>query len=92
MVGPIPAMVESRKTNAKSLAAGHCFVIFLGVWLYLMNVLNTATVRQVCGQPDRSDPRRQQGRGILGVVDGFPRNFEKDDDIAWRKNLLRQIG
>jgi uncharacterized protein len=35
----------------------------------------------------------QQGRGILGVVDGFPpTGIEGDDDIAWRKNLLRQIG
>ena len=34
-----------------------------------------------------------QGRGILGVVDGFPpKGIEGDDDITWRKNLLRQIG
>jgi len=34
-----------------------------------------------------------QGRGILGVVDGFsPKGVEKDEDIAWRKDLLRKIG
>ena len=34
-----------------------------------------------------------QGRGILGVVDGAsPKGVEAKADIAWRKNLLRQIG
>jgi adenosine/AMP kinase len=35
----------------------------------------------------------EQGRGILGVVDGFPpRGVESEAGIAWRHNLLRQIG
>jgi len=34
-----------------------------------------------------------QGRGILGVVDGSsPKGVEGEDDIAWRKGFLRQIG
>jgi len=34
-----------------------------------------------------------QGRGILGVVDGSsPKSVEGEDDIAWRKGFLRQIG
>ena len=34
-----------------------------------------------------------QGRGILGVVDGAsPKGVETEADVAWRKNLLRQIG
>ena len=34
-----------------------------------------------------------QGRGVLGVVDGFsPKGVEGADDVAWRKNFLRQIG
>ena len=34
-----------------------------------------------------------QGRGILGVVDGFPPlGIESDDDIAGRKALLREFG
>jgi adenosine/AMP kinase len=33
------------------------------------------------------------GRGVLGVVDGAsPLGVETDTDIAWRKDLLRQIG
>ncbi len=35
----------------------------------------------------------EQGRGILGVIDGYsPKGVEGDEDIAWRKNFLRQIG
>jgi hypothetical protein len=34
-----------------------------------------------------------QGRGVLGVVDGFPpQGVEEDDDIAWRTGFLRTIG
>ena len=34
-----------------------------------------------------------QGRGILGVVDGSsPKGVEGEDEIAWRKGFLRQIG
>jgi hypothetical protein len=35
----------------------------------------------------------EQGRGILGVVDGAaPQGVEGEADIAWRKGFLRQIG
>ncbi len=35
----------------------------------------------------------EQGRGILGVIDGFlPQGVEAEADIAWRKGFLRMIG
>jgi adenosine/AMP kinase len=35
----------------------------------------------------------EQGRGILGVVDGSsPKGVETGEDIAWRKGFLRKIG
>jgi uncharacterized protein len=35
----------------------------------------------------------EQGRGILGVVDGFKsKGIETEDDVAERKDLLRKIG
>ncbi len=35
----------------------------------------------------------EQGRGILGVVDGFsPKGVEDEGEIKWRKDFLRQIG
>ncbi len=34
-----------------------------------------------------------QGRGILGVVDGFsPKGIDDDGEIQWRKDFVRQIG
>src|SRR5881296_3035639 len=39
--GTDPAMIELAQKNAKRIAAGHCFVIFLGEGLYPLNVLNT---------------------------------------------------
>jgi adenosine/AMP kinase len=34
-----------------------------------------------------------QGRGVLGVVDGSPpMGVEGEPDIAWRKDFLRKIG
>ena len=35
----------------------------------------------------------EQGRGIVGVVDGSPpKTVEGDDDIKGRKGFVRQIG
>ena len=34
-----------------------------------------------------------QGRGILGAVDGLlTKGIEGDEDIRWRKDFLRKIG
>jgi adenosine/AMP kinase len=34
-----------------------------------------------------------QGRGILGMVDGFsPKSVEDEGEIKWRKEFLRKIG
>jgi len=99
--GTDPALVELAQKNAKNLAAGHCFIIFIGDGFYPVNVLNTIKmVPEVChvfcataNPTEVILAETQQGRGILGVVDGFPpKGIEGDDDIAWRKNLLRQIG
>ena len=33
------------------------------------------------------------GRGILGVIDGsIPKGAEKEEDLKWRKDLLREFG
>jgi len=35
----------------------------------------------------------EQGRGILGVIDGgAPLGVESEEDVAARKSLLRKIG
>ena len=35
----------------------------------------------------------EQGRGVLGVIDGSsPKGIEADSDAEWRHGLLRKIG
>jgi adenosine/AMP kinase len=34
-----------------------------------------------------------QGRGIMGVIDGFkPKGLEDEEGVKWRKDFLRMIG
>ena len=34
----------------------------------------------------------EQGRGVLGVIDGSsPKELEQEDGVAWRKDLLRKF-
>jgi adenosine/AMP kinase len=99
--GTDPAMVELAQKNAKAIAAGHCFIIFLGEGFYPVNVLNAIKMvpevcRIFCATANPTEvvvAETQQGRGILGVVDGFcPKGIEDDAEIQWRKGFLRQIG
>ena len=99
--GTDPAMVELAQKNAKALAAGHSFIIFLGDGFYPLNVLNTVKMvpevcRIFCATANPTEvilAETEQGRGILGVVDGFrTKGIEAEADIKWRKDLLRQIG
>ncbi|NUQ63701.1 MAG: adenosine-specific kinase [Pirellulales bacterium] len=99
--GTDPAMIELAQRNARAVGAGHCFVVFLGEGFYPLNVLNAVKMvpevcRVFCATANPTEvivAETQQGRGILGVVDGFaPKGVEDDAQIAWRKNLLRQIG
>ncbi|NLX95992.1 MAG: hypothetical protein GXY83_07435 [Rhodopirellula sp.] len=99
--GTDPAMIELAKTNARAIAAGHSFIIFLGEGFYPLNVLNAVKMvpevcRIFCATANPTEvllAETDQGRGILGVVDGFaPKGTEDEDEIRWRKDLLRQIG
>ena len=99
--GTDAAMVELAEKNAIALGAGHCFIVFLGEGFYPVNVLNAIKMvpevcRIFCATANPVDvvvAETDQGRGLLGVVDGFsPKGIEGEDDVAWRKNFLRQIG
>jgi hypothetical protein len=99
--GTDPAMIELAQKNAKAIAAGHAFIIFLGEGSYPVNVLNTVKmVPEVCcifcataNPTEVLVAETEQGRGILGVVDGFqPKGVEDDEKINWRKGFLQQIG
>lgn len=99
--GTDPAMVELACANAQALAAGHCFLIFLADGFYPVNVLNAIKMvpevcRIFCATANPAEiviAQTDEGRAILGVVDGLPpRGMEDEGEIQWRKNLLRQIG
>ncbi len=99
--GTDPAMIDLARRNAQAVGAGHSFVVFLGEGFYPINVLNTIKAvpevcRIFCATANPTEvlvAQTEQGRGILGVVDGFaPKGVEADEDIAWRKGFLRQIG
>ena len=77
--GTDPAMIELAKKNAQAIAAGHAFIVFLGEGFYPVNVLNTVKMvpeacRIFCPTANPTEvivAETDQGRGILGVVDGF---------------------
>src|SRR5579864_248569 len=99
--GTDPAMTELAKKNAAALGAGHSFIIFLGDGYYPLNVLNTLKMvpevcRIFCATANPTEvvlAETEQGRAVLGVVDGSPpRGVESETDTEWRRSLLRQIG
>ncbi len=86
--------------NAKALGAGHSFIILLQE-AYPINFLNAIKqcpeVCQIyCATANPVEviiAETEQGRGILGVVDGYsPQGVETETDIQARKNLLRRFG
>lgn len=94
-------MIALAQRNAEAIGAGHSFIIFLGEGFFPINVLNSVKMvpevtRVYCATANPTEviiAQTEQGRGILGVVDGgSPLGIEDEDGIAWRKGFLRQIG
>ncbi len=94
---------ELRKTAieaCKRIGAGHTFVIYIrDAWP--INVLNAIKMVQevVNIYAATANPLQvvvietDQGRGVIGVVDGYtPLGVEGDNDIAERRLFLRKIG
>ena len=99
--GTDEAMIELAKSNALAIGAGHSFILFLADGFYPINVLNAIksipeVARVFCATANPTEvlvAETEQGRGILGVVDGFsPKGIEEQEGITWRKNFLRMIG
>ena len=93
-------LVDLATRAAQAVAAGHAFVVFLREG-YPVNVLNQVkAVPEVCrifcataNPVEVVVAETDQGRGILGVVDGAPpRGVESEQDVRSRKELLRKIG
>ena len=93
-------LVELAKKNAFNLSTGHSFIIFLGN-AFPINILNTIknvpeVTRVFCATANPTQviiAETEQGRAILGVVDGVrSKGIETEDDIKKRKDFLRMIG
>jgi uncharacterized protein len=86
--------------NAISMGAGHIFVILLKD-AFPINVLNAVKAcSEVCNiLCATANPlevimaETDQGRGVLGVIDGFPpKGVETEADVKARREFLRKIG
>jgi adenosine/AMP kinase len=91
---------ELASKTSLQLSAGHTFIIFIRN-AYPINVLDKIkSVPEVCNIfLATSNPfqvvlaETEQGRGILGVVDGFTsKGVETEKEIQERKQFLRKIG
>jgi hypothetical protein len=93
-------LVALAVRNALAVGAGHAFVVFLRDG-YPVNVLNALkqvpeVCRVFCATANPVEvvvAATDQGRAILGVVDGsMPAGVETDADVVERKELLRRLG
>ncbi|HXG01071.1 MAG TPA: adenosine-specific kinase [Bacteroidota bacterium] len=93
-------LIELAQKNAMSLAAGHTFIIMMenGFPINILNAIkNVPEVCRIhCATANPTEvivAETEQGRGILGVVDGIrTKGIETEADVAKRKEFLRKIG
>jgi adenosine/AMP kinase len=93
-------MKAAAVAAAQAVGAGHSFVIVLKN-AFPVNVLNAVKAcpevcRIYCATANPLQvvvAETEQGRGILGVVDGVsPKGVEDASGVAWRRELLQKIG
>lgn len=85
---------------AQEIGAGHTFVIFIknsypiNILPRLKDVPEVVEVLAATANPLQVIVvETEQGRGILGVVDGYsPKGIEDEKEIKERKEFLRKIG
>ncbi len=98
--GNDPELQALAVRNAVAIGAGHIFVVVMKSG-YPINVLGRIKdVPEVCSiYCATANPvevivaETEQGRGVLGVVDGFsPKGVETEQDAKARQDFLRKIG
>jgi adenosine/AMP kinase len=86
--------------NAQAVGAGHIFVVVMRDG-YPINVLHRIrdvpeVVNIFCATANPVEAivaESEQGRGVLGVIDGSsPKGVEDQAGVEWRHTLLRKIG
>lgn len=99
--GTDDGLTELAVKNALAVSAGHFFVVVLGPGVFPVNVLNSIKMvpevcRVFCATANPVQvlvAETEQGRGVVGVVDGCASaGRESDEDVADRKALLRRFG
>ncbi len=94
------ALRTTAAENAISVGAGHTFCILLKD-AFPVNVLNAIKLcsevcHVICATSNPLEivvAESEQGRGILGVIDGFPpKGVEAEADVKARREFLRKIG
>lgn len=91
---------ELAAEKAFELACGHCFIIFIknaypiNVLSAIKNVQEVVNIYAATANPlEVIIAETQQGRGILGVIDGIKsKGIEGEKEIEERKLFLRKIG
>jgi hypothetical protein len=100
VAGNDSALQEVAIANAQTVAAGHSFIIVMRE-AFPINFLNgikqcpeVCTIYCATANPvEVIVAETAQGRGILGVVDGFsPKGVEGPEEVTARKDLLRRFG
>ena len=98
--GNDPQLTAAAVRNASLMAAGHTFNILLQD-AFPINILNAIKMcpevcRIFCATANPVEvilAQTEQGRGVLGVVDGeSPKGLEDDAGRAWRHDILRKFG
>ncbi len=93
-------LIKAAQDNALAIGCGHTFLVFMRN-AYPINVLNAVkNVQEVCtifcataNPVEVVIAETQQGRGILGVIDGEkPKGIEDVKDKEERNSFLRTIG
>ncbi|MCC6022506.1 MAG: adenosine-specific kinase [Sulfolobales archaeon] len=98
--GNDPQLIKLAEEAALKVGAGHTFIIYLSnawpinVLNAIKNVQEVATVYAATSNPlQLIIAETEQGRSVLGVVDGFKTlGIEGEDDKKERKEFLRRIG
>ena len=98
--GNDPELKHKAISNAKEISAGHSFIIFMQD-IFPINLIHALrscfeVVALYCATANPVQviiAETEQGRGILGVIDGHvPKGVESPDDVENRMKFLRDIG
>jgi uncharacterized protein len=100
IAGNSDELVDLAGEKMLEIGCGHSFLIFLKNAFPINVTQRIKSVPEVvnlfCATANPVEviiAETEQGRGIIGVVDGFkPDAIETEEDIEFRKKFLREIG